>query len=47
MIPLLLFIDEDEQHAVVEILDSKSLFRYYGPNLLYEVARFFTGEHCT
>lgn len=47
MIPFLLFIDEDEQRAVIEILDSRSLFRYYGPNLRYEVARFFKEEYCT
>ncbi len=33
-------IGEEEKRAVMEVLDSKSLFRYYGPNLLFKVAQF-------
>ena len=36
---LALFGDE-ERAAVLEVLDSRSLFRYYGPNLLEKVAAF-------
>ena len=31
---------EEERAAVLEVLESKSLFRYYGPNLLDKVAAF-------
>ena len=31
-------IGEEEKRAVMEVLDSQSLFRYYGPNLLSKVA---------
>lgn len=34
------FIGEEEKAAVVAVLESKSLYRYYGPNLLYKVAAF-------
>lgn len=34
------YIDEEEKQAVLEVLDSQSLFRYYGPNLLRRVERF-------
>lgn len=33
-------IGEKEKQAVMEVLESKSLFRYYGPNLLNKVAEF-------
>ncbi len=33
-------IGEEEKRAVMEVLDSRSLFRYYGPNLLSKVATF-------
>ncbi len=33
-------IGEEEKRAVLEVLESQSLFRYYGPNLLYKVAQF-------
>jgi 8-amino-3,8-dideoxy-alpha-D-manno-octulosonate transaminase len=33
-------IDEEERDAVLEVLKSRSLFRYYGPNLLAKVAAF-------
>lgn len=33
-------IGEEEKRAVMEVLDSRSLFRYYGPNLLSKVAAF-------
>src|SRR5919199_666540 len=33
-------IGEEEQRAVLEVLEHKSLFRYYGPDLLYKVAQF-------
>ena len=32
-----------EKQAVMEVLDSQSLFRYYGPNLLSKVAAFEAG----
>ncbi len=35
-------IGEEEKRAVMEVLESRSLFRYYGPNLLYKVAQFET-----
>ncbi len=31
---------EEERAAVLEVLESRSLFRYYGPNLLEKVAGF-------
>lgn len=34
------FIGEEEKRAVMEVLDSRSLFRYYGPDLQYKVAQF-------
>lgn len=34
------FLDEEERAAVLEVLESRSLFRYYGPNLLGKVAEF-------
>ena len=40
MFPGALFIDENEERAVLEVLRSKSLFRYYGPNLLHKVEQF-------
>ncbi|MBX3010259.1 MAG: DegT/DnrJ/EryC1/StrS family aminotransferase [Caldilineaceae bacterium] len=33
-------IGEDEKRAVMEVLESRSLFRYYGPQLLSKVAEF-------
>ena len=33
-------IGEEEKRAVLEVLDSQSLFRYYGPRLLFKVAAF-------
>lgn len=33
-------IGEEEKQAVLEVLESQSLFRYYGPNLLSKVATF-------
>ncbi len=33
-------IGEEEKRAVMEVLDSRSLFRYYGPNFLSKVATF-------
>ena len=33
-------IGEEEKRAVMEVLDSRSLFRYYGPDLLGKVAAF-------
>ena len=33
-------IGEEEKQAVMEVLDSRSLFRYYGPKLLSKVAAF-------
>ncbi|MBV7336240.1 DegT/DnrJ/EryC1/StrS family aminotransferase [Chloroflexi bacterium TSY] len=33
-------IGEDEKQAVMDVLDSQSLFRYYGPNLLSKVQEF-------
>src|SRR5687768_12710961 len=33
-------IGDDEREAVLEVLASRSLFRYYGPNLLSKVAAF-------
>lgn len=44
-------IGEEEKQAVMEVLDSRSLFRYYGPKLLSKVAAFeqdfahFVGAH--
>lgn len=38
--PGALLIDEREERAVVEVLRSKSLFRYYGPNPLFKVEEF-------
>ncbi|MEM7531783.1 MAG: DegT/DnrJ/EryC1/StrS family aminotransferase [Chloroflexota bacterium] len=35
-------IGEEEKQAVMEVLESQSLFRYYGPNLLSKVADFET-----
>jgi 8-amino-3,8-dideoxy-alpha-D-manno-octulosonate transaminase len=35
-------IGEEEKQAVMEVLDSQSLFRYYGPDLLSKVATFET-----
>ena len=35
-------IGEEEKRAVMEVLDSRSLFRYYGPDLLGKVAAFET-----
>lgn len=35
-------IGREEQEAVLEVLRSRSLFRYYGPNLLLKVASFET-----
>jgi len=40
MYPGAMFIDEREERAVVEVIRSKSLFRYYGPNLLRKVEEF-------
>jgi len=40
MYPGAMFIDEREERAVLEVLKSKSLFRYYGPNFLGKVAEF-------
>jgi len=40
MYPGAMFIDEQEEKAVLEVLRSKSLFRYYGPNFLGKVAKF-------
>src|SRR5687768_12332974 len=33
-------IGEEEKRAVMEVLESRSLFRYYGPQLLSKVAAF-------
>ena len=33
-------LDDEERAAVFEVLESRSLFRYYGPNLLGKVAAF-------
>lgn len=33
-------IGQEEKQAVMEVLESQSLFRYYGPNLLSKVAAF-------
>jgi 8-amino-3,8-dideoxy-alpha-D-manno-octulosonate transaminase len=33
-------IGEEEKHAVLEVLESQSLFRYYGPKPLFKVAAF-------
>jgi dTDP-4-amino-4,6-dideoxygalactose transaminase len=33
-------IGDEEKRAVMEVLDSRSLFRYYGPNFLSKVATF-------
>jgi 8-amino-3,8-dideoxy-alpha-D-manno-octulosonate transaminase len=33
-------LGEEERAEVLEVLESRSLFRYYGPNLLRKVARF-------
>jgi 8-amino-3,8-dideoxy-alpha-D-manno-octulosonate transaminase len=38
--PGVLLIGEDEKAAVMEVLDSQSLFRYYGPRLLHKVRQF-------
>ncbi|RLE94836.1 MAG: glutamine--scyllo-inositol aminotransferase [Thermoprotei archaeon] len=38
--PGALFIDEKEEKSVLEVLRSKSLFRYYGPNPLFKVEKF-------
>ncbi len=35
-----LLIGEEEKAAVLEVLDSQSLFRHYGPRRLHKVARF-------
>ncbi len=35
-----LLIGEEEKAAVLEVLDSQSLFRHYGPRPLRKVARF-------
>ena len=35
--PGALFIGEEEKRAVVEVIESQSLFRYYGPRLLGKV----------
>ncbi len=40
MYPGALMIDENEERAVIEVIRSKSLFRYYGPNLLHKADRF-------
>jgi len=40
MFPGALFIDERELRAVNRVIRSKSLFRYYGPKHLQEVAKF-------
>ena len=34
------FIDDEEKQAVLDVLDSRSLFRYYGPDLLRRVEHF-------
>ena len=34
------FLGEEEKAEVLEVLESRSLFRYYGPNLLRKVERF-------
>src|SRR5687768_2120306 len=36
----LALFDEEEKAAVLEVLESRSLFRYYGPQLLGKVAAF-------
>ncbi|MBU6335123.1 MAG: DegT/DnrJ/EryC1/StrS family aminotransferase [Chloroflexi bacterium] len=36
-------IGDDEKQAVLEVLDSQSLFRYYGPRPLFKVAAFEQG----
>ncbi|MEY2478941.1 MAG: hypothetical protein QOG87_4256, partial [Actinomycetota bacterium] len=33
-------LDDEERKAAIEVLESKSLFRYYGPNLLGRTAAF-------
>ncbi|KYH39910.1 MAG: hypothetical protein AYL32_014430 [Candidatus Bathyarchaeota archaeon B26-2] len=38
--PGAMMIGEEEKRAVLEVLESKSLFRYYGPKPLYKVAEF-------
>ncbi|RLE82175.1 MAG: glutamine--scyllo-inositol aminotransferase [Thermoprotei archaeon] len=38
--PGALTIDEREERAVLEVIRSKSLFRYYGPNPLFKVKEF-------
>ena len=38
--PGALMIDENEINQVLEVLKNKSLFRYYGPNLLNKVKKF-------
>ncbi|RLE84031.1 MAG: glutamine--scyllo-inositol aminotransferase [Thermoprotei archaeon] len=38
--PGALMIGEEEERAVLEVLRSKSLFRYYGPHPLYKVEEF-------
>ncbi|RLG98512.1 glutamine--scyllo-inositol aminotransferase, partial [Candidatus Bathyarchaeota archaeon] len=38
--PGAMMIGEEEKKAVLEVLESKSLFRYYGPNPKYKVAQF-------
>jgi len=40
MYPGAMFIDECEERAVLEVLRSKSLFRYYGPKFLGKVDEF-------
>ena len=41
MYPGAMFIDEDEEESVLEVLRSKSLFRYYGPErCLYKTKKF-------
>lgn len=37
-------LGEEEKAAVLEVLESRSLFRYYGPNLLEKVAAFETAS---
>ena len=38
--PGAMMIGEEEKKAVLEVLENKSLFRYYGPNPKYKVAQF-------
>jgi len=38
--PGAMMIGEEEKRAVLEVLESKSLFRFYGPKPLYKVAEF-------